>query len=132
MQAKEYHLFYLGGQSNMDGYGYNDKLPADLQGVMHGVMIYHGNPVSDNDLNGGLGKWAVLTPGHGVRFSSDGVSNKLSNRFGLELTLAQTLRQLFPDMNIAFIKYSRGGSSIDIDAAGRFGCWDRIMPIVMV
>ena len=122
--AKDYHVFYLGGQSNMDGYGYNDKLPNHLTGEMPGVMIYHGNPVPDDDLSGGLGRWATLQPGHGAGFSSDGKTNKLSNRFGLELTLAENLRKLFPDINIAFIKYARGGSSIDIAAADQFGCWD--------
>ena len=34
------------------------------------------------------------------------------------------MRQLHPDANIAVIKYSRGGTSIDAKAAGSFGTWD--------
>ena len=30
--AADYHLYYLGGQSNMDGYGRAGELPDDLQG----------------------------------------------------------------------------------------------------
>ncbi len=122
--AKDYHVFFLGGQSNMDGYGYNKNLPDHLKKPMPGVMIYHGNPKPDNDEAGGLGVWDILQPGHGASFSSDGKTNNLSNRFGLELSLAENLQKRLPDINIAFIKYSRGGTSIDIEAADHFGCWD--------
>jgi hypothetical protein len=47
VQAKTYKLYYLGGQSNMDGYGYVTKLPAELQGPIAGVMIFHGNTAPD-------------------------------------------------------------------------------------
>jgi hypothetical protein len=117
-------VFYLGGQSNMDGHGYNKDLPGELQTENQDVWIFHGNPVSDDLPNGGLGLWEPLRPGHGAGFSSDGVSNQLSDRFGIELTLAGRLQELFEDERIALIKYSRGGSSIDSLAAGPFGCWD--------
>src|SRR5690606_34761302 len=55
---------------------------------------------------------------------SDGTTNTYSDRFGVELTLASRLKQLHPDANIAIIKYSRGGTSIDQRAAGKFGSWD--------
>ena len=53
---------------------------------------------------------------------------QLSERFGVELSFARTLLQLDPNASIAIIKYSRGGSSIDRDAADRFGCWDPDYP----
>lgn len=40
------------------------------------------------------------------------------------MTFARELQRLFPDRRIALVKYSRGGTSIAEDAAGRFGCWE--------
>ena len=124
VQSDTVRVFYLGGQSNMDGYGYNKDLPKELQKINEDVWIYHGNPVGDDFPDGGLGLWKPLMPGHGVGFSSDGNSNRLSERFGAELTLAKRLQELCEVERIALIKYSRGGSSIDSLATGRFGCWD--------
>ena len=117
-------LFYLGGQSNMDGYGYNSDLPDSLNKEFKNVWIFHGNPVGDNEPDGGLGKWELLKPGHGTGFSSDGNSNSLSKRFGVELSFAKRLQELYPNEKIAIIKYSRNGSSIDSLAASHFGSWE--------
>ena len=119
-----YKLYFLGGQSNMDGFGYNSELPDDLSGPVPGVMIFHGNPAPDAVEVDGRGIWSVLKPGHGVGFSSDGETDLYSNRFGLELTFARQLQELNPNTRIAIIKYSRGGTSIDSEAAGDFGSWD--------
>lgn len=117
-------VFYLGGQSNMDGFGYNQDLSTPLDTRNEAVWIFHGNPAGDDDPDGGLGVWAPLQAGHGTGFSSDGKTNKLSDRFGVELSLALSLSELYPENRIALVKYSRGGSSIDSLAAGRFGCWE--------
>lgn len=117
-------VFFLGGQSNMDGYGYNADLPDSLSADFSNVWIFHGNPVPDDAENGGLGKWAILRPGHGVGFSSNGSTNKLSKRFGIELSFAKKLQELYPNQKIALIKYSRGGTSIDSLAAGQAGSWE--------
>lgn len=117
-------VYYLGGQSNMDGYGYNSELPPSLNRVNEQVWIFHGNPQGDDLPGGGLGKWDKLQPGHGVGFASDGRSNTLSDRFGVELSLAQKLQELYPGERIALIKYSKGGTSIDSLATGPFGCWE--------
>jgi len=122
-KVSEYHLYYLGGQSNMDGYGYVDQLPAGLAGEVDGVMIYHGNTAADNTPADGRGLWSTLCPGHGVGFRSDGDTNFYSNRFGVELTFAVKMKELFPDEKIAIIKYSKGGTSIDTAAAGNAGAW---------
>jgi hypothetical protein len=119
-----WRLYYLGGQSNMDGYGKIEELPAELLAPQEDVWIFHGNPAPDGDVTGGLGLWARLRPGHGRGFSSDGTANRYSDAFGAELSLAARLKQLYPGEKIAFIKYSRGGTSIDVAAAGNFGCWD--------
>ncbi|NRB64896.1 MAG: hypothetical protein HRU40_18060 [Saprospiraceae bacterium] len=117
-------LFYLGGQSNMSGFGLNDELPTDLRGEYVNTYIFQGNPVGDENPAGGLGLWAPLTPGHGGGFTSDGTSNTLSSFFGLELTFAKTWQNYFPGQKVALIKYARGGSSIDSTAARDYGCWE--------
>ncbi len=117
-------VFYLGGQSNMDGFGYNRDLPGKLKVKNEAVWIFHGNPVGDDVAEGGLGLWAPLMPGHGAGFTSDGQSNLLSDRFGVELSMAKELGKLLGGQRIALLKYSRGGSSIDSLAAGSFGCWE--------
>ena len=122
--AKDYRVYYLGGQSNMDGHGYVRKLPDTLNTPVKGVMIFHGNTSRDNRPLDGRGIWSELKPGHGVGFKSDGFSNEYSARFGVELTFARRLQELHPNENIALIKYSRGGTSIAIEAARFFGCWD--------
>lgn len=123
-EAKEYHLFYLGGQSNMDGYGFVKELPESLSKPIADVMIFHGNQSPDQQPVDGRGLWSPLQTGHGVGFSSDGKSNQYSERFGVELTFALALKKKMPDVNIALIKYSRGGTSIAEEAARQFGCWE--------
>ncbi len=124
MTAKNYRVYYLGGQSNMDGFGFVKELPAELAGPIEGVYIFHGNPGPDGAPVDGRGVWAQLRPGHGVGFQSDGTKNHYSQRFGVELTLAVRLKELYPDDNIALIKYSKGGTSIDQTAARWFGSWE--------
>ena len=123
--AKDYHLYYLGGQSNMDGYGKVGELPEELKVGVPGVRIFHGNMGLDGKPPAGQGKWSALKPGHGRSFGSDGKKNKYSDRFGAELTFASRLKEIYPDRNLALIKYSRGGTSISAkaSAAKRFGCW---------
>ena len=117
-------VFYLGGQSNMEGFGYVKNLPDSLKKKNKDFFIYQGNPVGDNDASGGLGKWDVLQPGHGTGFSSDGKTNILSDRFGVELSLAKKLQELYPNQKLAFIKYARNGSSIDSSGTAYFGAWE--------
>lgn len=123
-EAKEYRVFFLGGQSNMDGYGLVKDLPKELGEPQYGVMIYHGNPARDQTPEDGRGLWTELRPGHGAGFETDGKANQYSERFGPELAFAAEMRRRHPNVNIAIIKYSRGGTSIDSAAAGQFGCWD--------
>ena len=117
-------MFYLGGQSNMDGYGYNKDLPKNLTTEFKDVYIFHGNPVPDEEKNGGEGIWQKLKPGHGLNFSSTNKENKLSDRFGIELSLARKLKELYPNDKIAIIKYSRKGTSLDSIIAREFGSWE--------
>jgi lysophospholipase L1-like esterase len=128
VEAATYDLYYLGGQSNMDGYGRVEELPEDLQGPVEGVRIFHGNTAPDATPEDGRGVWSELRPGHGVGYESDGEGVRYSDRFGVELTFARTLRELDPEARIALVKYSRGGTSLDRAAALHFGSWDPDYP----
>ncbi len=107
----------------MDGYGYVNDLPDELNATQEGVWIFHGNTAKDNDNADGKGSWSLLRPGHGAGFRYERDSSFYSDRFGVELSFARRLKDLSPEDNIAIIKYSKGGTSIDTSAAGRFGCW---------
>ena len=123
-RASDYDVYLLAGQSNMDGYGRVAELPAELKKTQDEVMIYAGTSTADNETDAAKGMWAKLQPGHGAGFHSDGTANHYSDRFGVELSFAARMRELRPDRNVAIIKYSRGGTSIAIDARGGAGCWD--------
>ena len=121
--AKEYHVYYLGGQSNMDGYGKTTELTGAAGNRQEEIMIFHGSRAPEGSPAVGAGLWDPLRPGHGYDFRSDGKTNTYGTRFGCELTFASELKRLRPNENIAIIKYSRGGTSIAIEAARNYGCW---------
>ena len=124
LYAKQYKLYYLGGQSNMDGYGYVRELTDEHKKGVDDVLIYQSSRERDNAPTNGAGKWTSLRPGHGQGFQSDGVTHSYSDRFGIEITFGDRLRALDPSSPIALLKYSKGGTSIHADVAGDFGCWD--------
>ena len=119
--AETYHLYYLGGQSNMEGFGYNAELPEDLAVTSPDVRIFTGQMALDDELHAGTGIWAALRPGHGTGFRSDGEENSYSDRFGPELTFGQTMAKSGPGARIAIIKSALGGSGL-ADGVG-YGNW---------
>lgn len=119
-----FYLYFLGGQSNMEGYGYNLDLPDSLNKTFEDVWIFHGKSMQDELPGGGTGSWQPLKPGHGVGFNADDKVNYYSDRFGAELSFAHRLQELLPGQKLAFIKYARVGTSIDSMAASAFGCWE--------
>ena len=121
--SQKIRVFVLAGQSNMKGFGFTKDLPDDLKSFKD-VYIFQGKAVADHEPNGGVGKWEILKPGHGHQFTTDGKTNKHSDRFGPELSFAKRLKELYPKDKIAIIKYAREGTSIDSLARGPFGCWD--------
>jgi len=124
LEKETFRLFFLGGQSNMEGHGLKAKLPDSLSDMIENVWIFHGYPIGDGNKKGGLGKWDNLKPGNGAGFTSDAVINTLSHKFGPELSFGKKLEQLYPGEKIALIKYARGGSSIDSLAAREYGSWE--------
>lgn len=123
-KADSIRVFYLGGQSNMDGAGFTKDLPDSLNRTVENVWIFHGISKVDEMKDGGFGKWERLKPGHGFGFDYNGKNSKLSTRFGVEMSFADRLKELYPNEKIALIKYSRGGTSIDSMAARDFGSWE--------
>ncbi len=123
-RAGEFALYLLSGQSNMDGYGTVAELPPELAGPQEGAWIYHGDGGPDGVPADGRGLWTPLVPGHGRGYGTDGVEEVFSDRFGVELSFAARLRERHPDREVALVKASRGGTSIDARAAGGAGCWD--------
>jgi len=123
-QSAEFKLFVLAGQSNMNGLGHNKHLPKNLNKPIDGVYIFQGHADADDAPIAGQGRWEVLQPGHGYGFSSNGKVNKHSHLFGAEMSFADKIRTLYPTDNIAIIKYARSGSSIALEAAGKYGAWE--------
>lgn len=121
-QVTDYKLYYLGGQSNMDGFGFVEALPEAYQGVVDGVMIYRGQTAPDNTERGGAGFWEVLQPGFGLGYRSNGYNSWHSDRFGPELTFGHRIAALNPESRIAIVKYSRGGTPLHGSAQG-YGNW---------
>lgn len=111
-ETKVYKLYFLGGQSNMVGYGYTEELPIDLNREIDRVMIFEGRAAFDDERRGGIGVWSPLEPGHGFGVETDGRSVRLSDRFGPELSFGQTLSTKLPDSRVALVKYALGGSSL--------------------
>ena len=56
--ADDIPVFYLGGQSNMDGYGRTIELPETLNAEVEDVFIFHGNTSKDAQPVDGRGVWA--------------------------------------------------------------------------
>ena len=51
-------VYYFGGQSNMDGYGFNDQLPASLKKRIPSSMIFNGKRDNEGSPKGGIGIWS--------------------------------------------------------------------------
>ncbi len=122
--ADEFDVIYLGGQSNMEGFGYVKELSEEQRKGMNGGFIFHAPASLDQTAVGGKGSWLPLQPGHGTGFQYENGKAKYSDRFGLEWSFARTILEKRPNRRLALIKYARNGSSIHRKAAGNFGCWD--------
>ncbi|HBE71892.1 MAG TPA: hypothetical protein DDW52_27435 [Planctomycetaceae bacterium] len=122
--AEDFDLYYLGGQSNMEGFGSIGELSEEQAKAVPNVFIFHTQPLPDQQEFNPRSQWQPLKPGHGTGFRVDGSQPQLSNRFGVELSLGRHLSKLRPERKIALVKYARNGSSIDAQARGHWGCWE--------
>ena len=116
-----YKLYYLGGQSNMEGFAYVGELPGGVAATSVNVMIFTGQMALDNETHGGVGLWQPLQPGFGTGFKTDGKANQLSDRFGPELFFGRTMTQYSPGAKIAIVKYALGGSGLAVGVG--YGNW---------
>ena len=71
-------VYYFGGQSNMDGYGYNSQLPDSLKKRIPNSMIFNGKRDNVGSSKGSIGIWSCVELGRGNMFQTDGASNYLS------------------------------------------------------
>lgn len=120
--AKKYKLFFLGGQSNMTGFGLTSQLSPEYLTFNNDIKIFCGTPKNDCDNSLSVGIWDNLKPGFGDGFYFNG-KNFYSEKFGPELTFGKEIKKFFNE-DIAIIKYAKNGASIHPDAAGQFGCWE--------
>ncbi|MFA0964426.1 sialate O-acetylesterase [Roseivirga sp. BDSF3-8] len=118
-----YHLYFAGGQSNMEGYGYTQDLPEEYRDPQPNVIIYNGTPLPDDNAVSGNDKWMPLAPGLGVGYKATKDSVQLSDRFGPELSFGKRMAELTGE-NIAIIKYAKGGSSIALGGSP-WGTWGK-------
>lgn len=121
--AETFKVYYLGGQSNMVGFGYNRSLPAELIAPVDEVPTFSGAPRVDEEPIGGDGAWTKMQPGFGL--GSDFVDGEyiLSDRFGPEITFVDEMKKLAPNERFAIVKYAWGGTAL-MDGVSGYGSWD--------
>jgi pimeloyl-ACP methyl ester carboxylesterase len=112
-KAEKWRLYYLGGQSNMVGFGYSHDIKASDYEDLKDVRIFHAEQKLNGSQEFGDGAWEKMKVGHGTGYQFSEGKSKFSNRFGAELSFAKRLKELYPNDKIAIIKYAMGGSGID-------------------
>ena len=95
--SKEWRVFLLAGQSNMEGVGVAAEAPSNLL-AQADVRLYH-SPSVHSSLP--ANQWNPLKPA--------GIS---AANFGPELASAFRLAEAFPGENIALVKHARGGTKL--------------------
>lgn len=115
--AEHYDVYLMGGQSNADGRANVSELSGDLaswSGEVPGVLAYYVNPVNKNPLAPSYDTgWINLQPGLSIAPGYYGAVP--SPTFGFEVSLFRILEEYFPDQNVAFIKVTKGGTSLHTD-----------------
>jgi len=106
--SKEYDVFILGGQSNMDGRGAIADLPPELAKPQEKIRFYYRNPLL------GTNDWIALAPGYSVAPSYKGKTLP-SGTFGPEISFGAQIAKALPAQNIALIKATKGGTSLKND-----------------
>lgn len=94
-------VFLLGGQSNMEGVGSVNGLPAPYDDPLPAVQIWRHSSASYTD----------LAPG----FGNGGVADGGANKFGPELVFGHTMAGLYEGQDIYLIKYAVSGTDLAND-----------------
>jgi iduronate 2-sulfatase len=105
ISAADIDVYLLAGQSNMDGRGKTADLDAALKEPLADVPIWYRQPLGDSK------GWQPLAPGFSIPPGHKG--GLPGPTFGIELSFARTLLAKQPKQRIAFIKGSRGGTTIE-------------------
>lgn len=95
--AEEVDIYLIAGQSNATGQAYVKNIPACFNTNTE-VQIYYSKY-----LNQGKGgeEWKALCP-----------ASESPDRFGVELSLGTSLKELFPNKRIALIKHALSGANL--------------------
>jgi hypothetical protein len=104
---KEVKLFLLAGQSNMDGCGLWDELPAEFQQAPANVKIWDNRD----------SKWRELGQ------DSTAIARKM--QFGPEIAFARGLAKAYPDHEVALVKTSAGGTKLHTQWTPGKGMYER-------
>ncbi len=108
--AEHYQVYLLGGQSNGNGRADAAQLVAPLNAAQTDVRFYwHRTQAADNV--GWLleDQWIDLAPGSG-HGTGEPVYEK---EFGTEVSFGRAMADAKPTENIAIIKYTHGGTTLD-------------------
>ncbi len=95
--AKEWQVFLLAGQSNMEGLGNAAEVSSNLLS-QSSVRLYHSSSVHSSLP---AYRWNPLTP-----------AGLTATHFGPELVFAYRVREMLPKANIALIKHAKGGTKL--------------------
>ena len=112
VSAAHYQIYLLGGQSNGNGRADAAQLVAPLNAAQTNVRFYwHRTQAADNV--GWLveDQWIDLAPGSG-HGTGDPVFAK---EFGPEVSFGRAMADAKPSENIAIIKYTHGGTTLEDD-----------------
>ena len=111
LQADEYKVYILAGQSNGDGRAEKVDMPAALQATQTDVRIYYDDKY-DGIVNNPY--WQDLRPGlaRGYGAPAGPVGYDGTDLFGPEITFGRAMADAMPDENIAIIKYTYGGTDL--------------------
>ncbi|WP_442506750.1 sialate O-acetylesterase [Novipirellula sp. SH528] len=107
VNADEYDVYLLAGQSNMDGRGKMSELTAQQRQPFDNAIIFYRNLPKSSD------GWQPLAPGFSI---APGYKGEVpSSTFGPELGFATEMLKSNPEHKLALIKGSKGGSSLRRD-----------------
>lgn len=112
VSADHYQIYLLGGQSNGNGRADAAQLAAPLNTAQTDVLFYwHRTQAADNV--GWLveNQWINLAPGSG-----HGTGEPVfAKEFGPEVSFGRAMADAKPSENIAIIKYTHGGTTLETD-----------------
>jgi len=103
----EIDVYLLAGQSNMDGRGKVEKLTEKQCRPSKSAEIFYRNPPHASE------GWQPLQPGYSIAPKYKG--GLPSPTFGPEIGFAEAIGKAAPDRRFAFIKGSKGGTSLRRD-----------------